>query len=137
MRDRVSPVRELLEEALARPVSRRGETQVFPDHSVESLEVMADVRRIWISVIELPPGHEMRADRGLRSDGLERARKTVYRLRVQIPAVALKLGGQQDRVRLIDLPCRIAAPSSSAADRDVSALDLVERRCSVAGPSVV
>lgn len=125
VRNGVSPVVELFESLLSLLASPIERLHPVPDREAESPKVRTDVAGIGVASVEFAIAHELPSNHVLQRNW-NPLNDVLYALGVQVAAKAPELRGQEHSIGVVDLLCRITAPTSRSSNGAVRAHDLVK-----------
>src|SRR6266849_9042059 len=104
-----------------------------PELHPQTVKVRTDCSGMSISAVQTAIEQEFRPEHPLENRRSYSLDKEVNAFRVQVAAESLKLRGQQNRIRVVDLFGCIAPATRRAADAPMRRLDIIE----FSGPSSV
>jgi len=98
-----------------------------PQVEIEAAKVRSEAARLSIAAIHLSAARQLaKYELSQRSGRRNHIYYMIHALRMEVSAVPLKLGGEQDRVGMIDLLCRNTPAACGTANSGVSAGNLVQ-----------
>ncbi|HZW32263.1 MAG TPA: hypothetical protein VFF52_16240, partial [Isosphaeraceae bacterium] len=88
-------------------------------------KICADASRLGIGALQLEILGQQFSDGSLKTQGRQPRHQKNHAFGIKIAAIPLKLRGQQEHVRPIDLQCRVPASASRPADGRMSPFNLI------------
>lgn len=105
----ISPFVHLFQIALSGGIPRGNCSYVGPKRHSQRTEVASQITRIWISMVQFPTSCQVDLKDLAQRGGLDRSNEIINSLRMEVATKCLKMGREQDDVRLIDLEGCVAA----------------------------